>query len=83
GKLADKRVLITGGDSGIGRAVAFHMAREGAKVAILYHSDEESANETRKGIEAEGTDAVVLQGDTANSSSCKEAVEAVVAQWGG
>ena len=83
GKLTDKRILITGGDSGIGRAVAFHMAREGAKVAILYHSDEESANETREGIEAEGTEALVLQGDTADSSSCTAAVEAVVKQWGG
>lgn len=83
GKLANKRVLITGGDSGIGRAVALHMAREGAKVAILYHSDEDSANETREGIEAEGAEALVLQGDTADSDSCKDAVEAVVAKWGG
>ncbi|MEN6669396.1 SDR family oxidoreductase [Psychrobacter sp. B38] len=82
-KLADKRVLITGGDSGIGRAVALHMAREGAKVAILYHTDEDSARTTREGIEAEGADALVLQGDTADSHSCKKAVESVVSQWGG
>ena len=82
-KLRGKRVLITGGDSGIGRAVALHMAREGAKVAILYHTDEDSARETREGIEAEGAEALVLQGDTGNSESCAESVEAVVTAWGG
>lgn len=83
GKLTGKRVLITGGDSGIGRAVALHMAREGARVAILYHSDEDSARETREGIEAEGAEALVLQGDTGDSASCKRTVEAVVERWGG
>ncbi|TQS72953.1 SDR family oxidoreductase [Rhodobacteraceae bacterium] len=83
GKLSGKRVLITGGDSGIGRAVALHMAREGAKVAILYHTDADSAEETRKGIEAEGAQALVVQGDTADSAKCTAAVEAVVSEWGG
>ncbi|APX23674.1 MAG: NAD(P)-dependent oxidoreductase [Rhodobacteraceae bacterium] len=82
-KLKEKRVLITGGDSGIGRAVALHMARERARVAILYHSDEDSAREAREGIEAEGAEALVLQGNTADSASCTEAVESVVARWGG
>ncbi|WMS41859.1 SDR family oxidoreductase [Acuticoccus sp. MNP-M23] len=82
-KLKDKRVLITGGDSGIGRAVALHVAREGARVAILYHSDEDSARKTREGIEAEGAEALVLQGDTADSTSCTDTVNAVVAKWGG
>jgi len=52
GKLKGKVALVTGGDSGIGRAVALHMARERARVAILYHSDEDSAREAREGIEA-------------------------------
>ncbi|MBL3702220.1 SDR family oxidoreductase [Sulfitobacter sp. BDSS02] len=82
-KLKGKRALITGGDSGIGRAVALHMAREGAKVAILYHTDKDSAEETRVGIENEGAEALVLQGDTADSASCTAAVEAVAKQWGG
>ena len=82
-KLKDKRVIITGGDSGIGRAVALHMAREGAKVAIFYHSDEEQAAETQKGIEAEGSEALVIQNNANDSDSCKEAVQQVVDAWGG
>ncbi|MER5172815.1 SDR family oxidoreductase [Thioclava kandeliae] len=82
-KLKDKRVLITGGDSGIGRAVALHMAREGARVAILYHSDAKSAEQTRQGIEAEGAEALVLQGDTGSAESCATTVAAVVEAWGG
>ncbi|MBM6552353.1 SDR family oxidoreductase [Marinomonas ostreistagni] len=82
-KLKQKRVFITGGDSGIGRAVALHMAREGAKVAIMYHSDEDSAVETRRGIEQEGAEALVLQGDTANADECRQVVAEVVEQWGG
>jgi len=83
GKLKGKRVFITGGDSGIGRAVALHMAREGARVAILYHKDEDSAQETRQGIEAEGAEALVIQGNTGDSASCQAAVDAVCNQWGG
>lgn len=82
-KLKEKRVFITGGDSGIGRAVALHMAREGAKVAIMYHSDKDSAEKTRQGIEQEGAEALVLQGDTASSQACRQAIADVVTQWGG
>ena len=83
GKLTGKRVLISGGDSGIGRAVALHMAREGAKVAIIYHSAEDKAEETRKGLEAEGADVLVIQGDTGKSADCDAAVARVVEAWGG
>ncbi|BFM04878.1 SDR family oxidoreductase [Halioxenophilus aromaticivorans] len=83
GKLADKRVLISGGDSGIGRAVALHMAREGAKVAIIYHSAEDKATETKKAIEAEGAQALVLQANTGKSADCESAVDHVLTAWGG
>lgn len=83
GKLDGKRVLISGGDSGIGRAVALHMAREGARVAILYHTAEDKAEETRRGIEAEGAAALVIRCDTAQSADCDRAVAEVVGAWGG
>ncbi len=52
GKLESKVAIITGGDSGIGRSVAIHFAREGADVAILYHSEDEDAAETKEKVEA-------------------------------
>ncbi|MFW2589868.1 SDR family oxidoreductase [Sagittula sp. SSi028] len=83
GKLQGQRVLISGGDSGIGRAVAQHMAREGAKVAIIYHSAKDKAEDTRRAIIAEDTEALVIQGDTASSADCDAAVQAVIDAWGG
>ncbi|GAA4229123.1 NAD(P)-dependent dehydrogenase (short-subunit alcohol dehydrogenase family) [Sagittula marina] len=83
GKLKDKRILISGGDSGIGRAVSLHFAREGAKVAFIYHAAEDKAEDTRKGIEAEGAEALVIQGDTASSADCDAAVQKVIDAWGG
>src|ERR1700759_3001454 len=63
GKLKGKVALITGGDSGIGRAVAVAMAREGARVAIAYLDEHKDANETRALVKREGTDALLLPGD--------------------
>ncbi len=83
GKLTGKRALISGGDSGIGRAVALHFAREGARVAILYNSAENKAEETRKGIEAEGAEALVMQTDVSDRAACDAAVQRVVDAWGG
>lgn len=83
GKLTGKRTLISGGDSGIGRAVALHFAREGARVAILYNSAEDKAEETRAGIEAEGAEAIVIQIDVSDSAACNAAVKQVVDAWGG
>src|SRR6187431_2625077 len=63
GKLKDKVAIITGGDSGIGRAVAVSMAREGARIAILYLEEQDDAEETRRLIEQEGSRAVLFRGD--------------------
>jgi NAD(P)-dependent dehydrogenase (short-subunit alcohol dehydrogenase family) len=82
GKLQDKVALITGGDSGIGRAVAVLFAREGADVAIVYLSEDEDAEETREAVEAEGRRAVLIPGDVTSSEFCREAVETTVQEFG-
>jgi NAD(P)-dependent dehydrogenase (short-subunit alcohol dehydrogenase family) len=82
GKLENKVALITGGDSGIGRAVAVLYAREGADVAIVYLSEEEDAEETREAVEAEGRRALLIPGDVIDPEFCREAVEATVREFG-
>lgn len=82
GKLAGKVALITGGDSGIGRAVAVHFAREGADVAVLYLSEHEDAEETKRQVEAEGRRCLLLAGDVGDEAFCREAVEKTVATLG-
>jgi NAD(P)-dependent dehydrogenase (short-subunit alcohol dehydrogenase family) len=83
GKLHGKVSLITGGDSGIGRAVAVLYAREGADVAILYLPEEESdARETAEAVEAEGRRVVLLPGDVTSSEFCQAAVLETVSQLG-
>jgi NAD(P)-dependent dehydrogenase (short-subunit alcohol dehydrogenase family) len=82
GKLDGKVVLISGGDSGIGRAVAVAMAREGADIAIVYLEEHEDARETKKLIEAEGTRVVLLAGDIGSEQFCKKAVERTVKELG-
>jgi len=82
-KLKDKVALITGGDSGIGRAVALLYAREGAKVAIAYLPEEQSdADETRKAIEGVGGQCFTVAGDLTDASFCDELVEKVVQHFG-
>jgi len=82
-KLKSCAAIITGGDSGIGRAVAVLFAREGADVAIVYLPAEESdAQTTRRAVEAEGRRALLLAGDVQQSEFCVKAVEQTVAEFG-
>jgi NAD(P)-dependent dehydrogenase (short-subunit alcohol dehydrogenase family) len=82
GKLEGKVALITGGDSGIGRAVAVLYAREGADVAIVYLSEHEDAEETREAVEAEGRRAVLIPGDVTDPEFCRQAVETTMRELG-
>jgi NAD(P)-dependent dehydrogenase (short-subunit alcohol dehydrogenase family) len=82
GKLQGQVAIVTGGDSGIGRAVAVLFAREGADVAILYLNEHEDAAETRRCVEAEGTRCLTVAGDVKDMEFCQQAVDQVVAAWG-
>lgn len=82
GKLEGKVALITGGDSGIGRAVSVHYAKEGADVAIVYLDEDTDAKETQKLIEAEGRRCLLLKGDVKKSDFCKKAVHQTVRELG-
>jgi hypothetical protein len=83
GKLAGKAALITGGDSGIGRAVAVLYAREGADVAISYLPEEQSdAEETKFHVEAAGRRCLLMPGDLRDARYCDEIVERTVAEFG-
>jgi NAD(P)-dependent dehydrogenase (short-subunit alcohol dehydrogenase family) len=83
GKLTDKVALITGGDSGIGRAVAVLFAREGASVCITYLPDEQAdADETRKAIESAGAKCLAVAGDLTDAAFCDDIVEQTVRQLG-
>ena len=84
GRLTGRKALITGGDSGIGRAVAIAYAREGADVAINYLPEEESdAAEVIKLIEAEGREAIAIPGDIRSEAFCQQLVEEAVKGLGG
>lgn len=83
GRLAGKRALITGGDSGIGRAVAIAFAREGADLLISYLCEHDDANETRHWVEDAGHKAVLMPGDIGQAPHCRALVERAVAELGG
>ncbi|AVO46469.1 SDR family oxidoreductase [Phreatobacter cathodiphilus] len=83
GKLEGKVALITGGDSGIGRAVAVLFAREGADVAVSYLDEHEDAEATKAAVEAEGRRCILLPGDVSQRAACRQAVEETVRQLGG
>lgn len=83
GKLQDRAALVTGGDSGIGRAVAVLFAREGADLGLVYlRSEQRDAEETRDAVEAEGRRCLLIPGDVADYEFCEQAVERVTNELG-
>jgi NAD(P)-dependent dehydrogenase (short-subunit alcohol dehydrogenase family) len=82
GKLEGMSAIVTGADSGIGRAVAVLFAREGADVAVMYLNEHEDAEETKRCIEAEGRRCITIAGDVKDAAFCNDAVAKVVAEFG-
>jgi NAD(P)-dependent dehydrogenase (short-subunit alcohol dehydrogenase family) len=82
GRLAGKVAVITGADSGIGRAVAIAYAREGADVVISYLSEHEDAQETQSWVEKAGRTALVVAGDLSQAQACRELIDTTVQQFG-
>lgn len=82
GKLEGKVALITGGDSGIGRAVAVTYAKEGADVSIVYLSEHTDAEETKRQVEQEGRKCILIAGDIGDDAFCRDAVKQTVDQLG-
>ncbi len=83
GKLAGRVALITGGDSGIGRATAIAFAKEGANVAIAYLNEHQDAEKTVQAIEAYGVKALSVATDISDPENCKKLVDKVIAEFGG
>jgi NAD(P)-dependent dehydrogenase (short-subunit alcohol dehydrogenase family) len=82
GKLKGKVALITGGDSGIGRAVAVMFAKEGANVVISYLEEHQDAQETQRLVEAEGRECIVLAGDVGDPEFCRKMIDTTVSSFG-
>lgn len=81
-KLKGKTALITGGDSGIGRAIAVHFAREGADVAIVYLEEDEDALKTREMVENEQAECLIIKGDIKEKEFCEESINKVIDRFG-
>jgi NAD(P)-dependent dehydrogenase (short-subunit alcohol dehydrogenase family) len=81
-KLLDKVAIVTGGDSGIGRAVAIGMAKEGADIVIIYLSEDEDARETERRVTNEGRKALILRGDVGSETFCKKAIKEIMDEFG-
>lgn len=82
GKLKDCVAIITGADSGIGRAIAIAYAREGADVVVVYYSEDHDAEETRKWVEQAGRQAVLVRGDIQDETHCKLVVQKAMEEFG-
>ncbi len=82
GRLQGKVALITGGDSGIGRAIAALFAREGAQIGIVYLNEHKDAEDTAKIVEAEGQEALVIAGDVGDPAFCDTCIKQVIDRWG-
>src|SRR3954469_25885078 len=82
GRLTDKKAVITGADSGIGRAIALAYAREGADVAIAYYNEHDDAKETERLVREAGRKAVLLAGDLADPEVCRTSVQRAVRELG-
>lgn len=82
GKLKNKTALITGGDSGIGRAVAIAFAQEGADVSIVYYNEHKDAEDTKRMVEEKGHRCITISGDIKDDKFCQEAVERTVNELG-
>ncbi len=81
-RLKDKVAIVTGADSGIGRAVAALYAREGADVAIVYLNEHQDAEDTAEAVRAEGRRAITIAGDVGDKAFCEQAVSQVIAEFG-
>jgi NAD(P)-dependent dehydrogenase (short-subunit alcohol dehydrogenase family) len=81
-KLKDKVALITGGDSGIGRSVAIHFAREGANIAIVYYDEKQDALGTKRLVEKEGRECLVIKGDLTSEKFCRKVVTDTIEKFG-
>ena len=80
-KLINKKAIISGGDSGIGQAVAVHFAREGADVAVIYKESVKDAKETKKLVEKEGQKCILLKGDISKKTFRKNTLEKIAKEW--
>ena len=82
GRLKDKVALVTGGDSGIGRAVSVLFAREGARIAFVYLEEDKDARDTEELCRAEGAEVLAIRGDVGNEDFCRKAVDETVKRFG-
>lgn len=81
-KLKNKTAFITGGDSGIGRSIAVHFAREGANIAIVYFNEDEDALETKKLVETEGQACLIIKEDLKKEKNCIDAIKECIKEYG-